>query len=51
MRKYVNRVIFHVRLIRIKFLKSGFSLKLNRRKLATFTAILVQVSFKIIVLP
>jgi hypothetical protein len=51
MRKYVNRVIFHVRPTRFKFLKSDFSVTLSSRKLATFTAILVQVSFKIIVLP
>lgn len=51
MRKHVNRVIFHVRLIRFLFLKSYFSVTLSCRKLVTFTALLVQASFKIIALP
>ena len=51
MRKYVIRVIFHVRFIRFQFFKSDFSVTRSCRKLATFTAILVQVSLKIIVLP
>jgi hypothetical protein len=51
MRKHVDRVIFHVRLVQFQFLKSDFTVALSCRKLVTFTAILVQVSFKITVLP